>query len=141
PVPVSVARSLAPKLPVVAVALTAPVGEPVQTEEPPRAPGGFFAPIVQPIVQRIARLRPAQALEIFIQSMDIFNRAVTDLRLEVDKPDVVIRPKAHHIPFLARVDVSEVARLGDLAAEAMIPELRRAVSWSARLGRALGRSK
>jgi NTE family protein len=136
PVPVSVARSLAPRLPVVAVALTAPVDEPVQTIEVP-TPGGFLAPFVR----RIARIRPAQALEVFIQSMDIFNRAVTDLRLEVDKPEVVIRPKVHHIPFLGAVDVSEVARLGDEAAQAKLAEIRQAVRWSARLARALGRSK
>jgi NTE family protein len=136
PVPVSVARALAPKLPVVAVALTPPVGEPVQTVETP-TPGGLFAPIVR----RIARVRPAQAIEILVQSMDIFNRAMTDLRFELDKPEVIIRPKVQNIPFLGTVDVAEVARLGDEAAQAMLPEIRQAVSWSARVARSLSRSK
>jgi NTE family protein len=132
PVPVSVARSLAPKWPVVAVVLTAPVGKSTRTLEM-ILPGGFFAPIAR----RITRFRTAQALETFIHSMDIFNRKLTDLRLEADHPEIIVRPNVHHIQLLEKVNVSEVAKLGEQAMEAALPDLRQAVSWRARLARSI----
>jgi hypothetical protein len=57
------------------------------------------------------------------------------LRFQIEKPDVVIRPAVGEIGVLDRVDVHEVARLGEQAARAMLPELRRATSWSSRLRR------
>jgi NTE family protein len=132
PVPVTVARALAPKWPVVAVVLTAPVGESTRTIEMV-LPGGFFAPIAR----RITRFRTGQALEIFIHSMDIFNRKMTDLRLEADAPEIIVRPDVHHIQLLDKVDVSAVARLGEQAMAAVLSDLRQAGSWSARLARSI----
>jgi NTE family protein len=133
PVPVSVARSLAPGLPVVAVVLTAPVGTPTRTIEMtlPYLPGL--------IARRITRLRAAQAFDIFIQSLDIANRQMTELRLEADDPDIVIRPAVTHIQLLDKVNISEVARLGEQAAQAALPELRRVTAWPARLARSFGK--
>ncbi len=129
PVPVSVARMLAPNLPVVAVVLTTPVGAPAQTFEMsiPYLPGV--------IMRRITRLRPAQALDIFMQAIDIGNRQMTELRLEADDPEIVIRPAVHHIQLLDKVDVHEVAKLGEQAVDAILPDLRRVTAWPARLVR------
>jgi NTE family protein len=129
PVPVSVARMLAPNLPVVAVALTAPVGEPAQTfgMSIPHLPGV--------IMRRITRLRPAQALDIFMQAIDIGSRQMTELRLEADDPEIVIRPAVHHIQLLDKVNVHEVAKLGEQAVGAILPDLRRVTTWPARLAR------
>ncbi len=129
PVPVSVARMLAPNLPVVAVALTTPVGAPAQTFEMsiPHLPGV--------IMRRITRLRPAQALDIFMQAIDIGSRQMTELRLEADDPEIVIRPAVHHIQLLDKVDVREVAKLGEQAVDAILPDLRRVTAWPARLAR------
>lgn len=133
PVPVSVARSLAPGLPVVAVVLSAPVGEPARTIEMtlPYLPGA--------IARRISRLRPAQAFDIFLQAVDIGNRLMTELRLEVDDPEIIIRPAVTHIQLLDKVDTSEVARLGEQAVESLLPELRRVTAWPARLARSIGK--
>jgi NTE family protein len=130
PVPVSVARTLAPSLPVIAVVLNLLPGEPVR---PP-----FVAlPSVLPnsIAARLTRLRIAQAFNIYVQSVDIGSRMMADLRLKADKPDLIIRPAVGQIEILDRVDVSEVALRGEQAVEASLPELRRLAGWPNRLRR------
>jgi NTE family protein len=132
PVPVSVARSLAPSLPVVAVTLLAPMGEPARSigmPVPSRVP--------KPILDRLAHIRYAQAFDVFLRSVDVGNRAVAAYRLEVDKPEVIIRPVVNDIELLEQVDVREVARRGDEAVEAVLPELRQMASWTSRLRRSL----
>ena len=80
-------------------------------------------------------MRPAQAFDVFLQAVDIGNRLMTELRLEVDDPDVIIRPAVNHIQLLDNVNVSEVARLGEQAVEAVLPNLRRVTAWPARFMR------
>lgn len=130
PVPVSLARALAPSLPVVAVTLQAPMGEPAQSIEVP-VPNG----LPKPIIDRLATMRYAQAFDIFLRSVDICNRAVAEYRLMVDKPDVIIRPQVLKIELLENVDVRAVARCGEEAVEAVLPELRQMGSWKRRLRR------
>ena len=132
PVPVSVARGLAPSLPVVAVVLNALPGEPVR---PPVVP----LPSVLPnsIALRLTRFRIAQAFNIYLQSVDIGSRLMADLRLKTDKPAAVIRPAVRHIDILERVDVHEVAARGEEAVIASLPELRRLSAWTSRVRRRL----
>ena len=132
PIPVSVARSLSPSLPVVAVTLHAPMGEPARSMGMP-----VPSAVPKPILDRLAHIRYAQAFNIFLRSVDIGNRAVAEYRLAVDKPDVIIRPMVSDIELLEQVDVREVARRGDEAVEAVLPELRQMVSWTSRLRRTL----
>jgi NTE family protein len=124
PVPVSVARSLAPNLPVLAVVLSDPLGSPTHSWSVP-----VPAMIPRPILDRIARLSFAQAYDVFMSSVEIGNRAVTEYRLNVDKPEVVIRPAVSDIRLLEHVNVSEVARLGEEAVEAALPVLRSKSTW------------
>jgi len=132
PVPVSVARKLAPSLPVVAVTLHAPMGEPASSMAMP-VPDG----IPKPILDRLTHIRYAQAFNVFMRSVDVGNRAVAEYRLAVDKPDVIIRPLVSDIGLLEQVDVREVALRGDKAVEAVLPELRQMASWTSRLRRSL----
>jgi NTE family protein len=132
PVPVSVARSLAPGLPVVAVSLHAPMGEPARSMALP-VPSG----LPKPILDRLAHIRYAQAFDIFLRSVDVGNRAMAAYRLQVDKPEVVIRPYVSDIELLERVNVREVARRGEEAVEAALPALRKMASWPNRLRRRL----
>lgn len=130
PVPVSVARSLAPKLPVVAVVLTSPIGEPTRNM---RVSIPSYVPA--PIAQRLSNMSLARAFDVFLHAVEIGERQMTELRLEVDKPEVIVRPAVHHINLLDRVNVSEVARLGEQAVEQVLPELHRAVALSAKISR------
>jgi NTE family protein len=133
PVPAAAARSLAPGLPVVAVVLTSPMGSPARPWNIP-IPG--YVP--QVILQRISRLSYTQALDIFLRSLDMGSRAVAEYRLAIDKPEIIIRPPVNHIDVLEQVDVREVARLGEQAAAAALPELKKLFSWQYRLRRAIG---
>jgi NTE family protein len=132
PVPVSVARSLAPRLPVVAVVLT-PLVE--QTGGLAHLP--LPVPVPGSIVERLTRTRIAQAFNIFLNAVDTGGRMITELRLQVDRPEVVIRPDVDHIGLLDEVDVHEVVRSGEVAAEAVLPDLKRAVAWPRRFRRKL----
>jgi NTE family protein len=130
PVPVTVARSLAPTLPVVAVVLE------IMTE----ATSGFNSiplPVQVParIVERLTRTRVAQAFNIFLQSVDVGSRKMAELRLLTDNPDVIIRPDVSEIGLLDKVNVSKIVRKGEKATEAALQELKRVVAWPNRLRR------
>jgi len=138
PVPVSIARMLMPNLPVVAVSLQARLGEPsrsmsVSMPAPAHVPSG----LTKPILDRLSNLRVTQAFDIFMRSVDIGNRAVAEYRLIVDKPDVIIRPDVSDIALLGHVDVHEVARRGEKAVRAVLPELKASVGWTKRVRRYL----
>jgi NTE family protein len=130
PVPVSVARSLAPTLPTIAVVLS-----PLLGRERNLLSLRFPSRIPAPIVERLSHLRLAQALNIYIQATDAGARMLTELRLKVDAPDVIIRPIVDGIGLLDRVDVHKVVRLGEEALDAVIPDLKRATAWPNRLRR------
>ena len=132
PVPVSVVRSLLPGLPVAAVVLSSPLGKPSPEM---LVPLPRMIPV--PLIRRLTRLRIAQAFNIFMRSIEIGGRMLADLRLQLDDPEVIIRPDVAHINLLDQVDVRQVALLGDQAVQAVLPELKHAVSWQSRLGRRL----
>mgnify|MGYP001559758754 CR=1 FL=1 len=132
PVPVSVARMLSPDLPIVAVVLNDPMDKPVRPYIIP-VPGI----VPRQIAERITRMNLAQSYDIFMRAVDVSSRAVAHFRLELDKPDVIIRPAVHEIGLLDKVVVADVAQLGEQAVEAVLPQLKRAVSWSARIGKKL----
>ncbi|MGB8212647.1 MAG: patatin-like phospholipase family protein [Anaerolineales bacterium] len=129
PVPVSVARLLAPSLPVVAVILDVD-GSPSSFNNLP-----LPVPVPAPIVERLTRTRVAQAFNIFLQSVDVSSRSLSELRLLTDNPDIVIRPDVCGIGILDKVDIHSVVRKGEKATEFVIPDLHRAVAWPKRLQR------
>lgn len=130
PVPVSVARLLSPGLPVVAVVLNDPIDLPVR---------GYNLPIPsivpRQIAERLSRISLAQSLDIFLRSVDVSSRYVSHLRLQVDKPDVIVRPDVHHISLLDKVAVADVAQLGEQALENVLPDLKRKTAWMTRIGK------
>jgi NTE family protein len=128
PVPVTVARSLAPTLPIVAVVLE------ILNEET-RGFSNIPLPVPVPagLVKRLTRTRVAQAFNIFLQSVDIGSRKLAELRLLADHPDVIVRPDVSGIGVLDKVDVHDVILKGETAAEAVMSDLRRAVSWPNRM--------
>jgi NTE family protein len=133
PVPVSVARGLAPGLPVVAVVLSSPVGAPTYSH------GVTIPGLPAPLARRLTGFRLAQAFEIFLQALDISSRELTELRLQVDAPEVIVRPDVSQIQLLDKVDVPAVAKLGERALDEVLPDLRRAAAWPARLARSFRR--
>jgi NTE family protein len=136
PVPVSVARFLAPALPVVAVVLE------IMSE----ATGGFgslplHVPVPTLLMERLTHTRVAQAFNIFLQSVDVGSRKLAELRLLIDNPEVIIRPDVGEIGLLDRVDVHKIISKGEKAVDAVLPELQRVVTWPYRLRRRMFRRR
>lgn len=133
PVPVQVARSLAPRLPVVAVALSQPPRtETVKANGHSSSNGNGLNSL--PIPGPILRLRVGQAFQAFMQAMSASGRIQGELRLRVEKPDVVIRPNVEQVGVLDAVDVQDLARRGEDAAAEALPQLREALQKQAPLG-------
>ena len=131
PVPVRAARALAPGLPVVAVSLLSPLEQPV-------TPPTFQVSAPNLLVEQLTRLNITQAFTVFADAVDIGQRQMSELRLKVDAPEVLIHPDVDNINLLDKVDVADVAKRGERAMQAALPELRRAVSWPAQIRRTLG---
>ncbi|MEO7840191.1 MAG: patatin-like phospholipase family protein [Anaerolineales bacterium] len=132
PVPVAAARSLAPKLPVVAVVLTLEMGNPAQAWKIPLPQS-----LPLSLLARVGQMRYGQALDVYLRSMDMVSRAVTEYRLEVDKPDVIIRPLVSEFDTLDVVDVHEVIRRGEEAFDVALPKLKSLFKLYRRWRRAL----
>lgn len=128
PVPVGLARCINPRLPVVAVPLNPDRKEwnaiPQLNIIPPAS-----LPIPTPIIEGFARMRIGQSLRMFLHSMDITARMLTEMRLEVDRPEVILRPDVHAYGMLDVVDPKELYLAGLRAAEAAVPEIRKTLSW------------
>jgi NTE family protein len=116
PVPVRPARALF-EGPVVAVVLS-PERSQWRTAE--AAPSPLMA---LPMFDLFSRLRPGQALQVFLSASEITLRVYTEILLERDKPDVIIRPSVWHIGLLDQPDPAEVVALGTAAAERALDDL------------------
>ncbi len=58
---------------------------------------------------------------------------MTEMHLQLEKPEVVIRPDVARIGLIDNVDVKEVTRLGEEAAAANRSQLRQLAGWRYRL--------
>jgi NTE family protein len=116
PIPVRAARLLLPGLPVVAVSLLP------QVDKPASPLGIFSLPSANPIAKQIARLNITQTFQIFSDSIEIASRQIADLRLAVDKPELIIRPELDGINLLDKINVQEIADRGKVAADLVIPD-------------------
>jgi len=108
PIPVNVARSLAPSLPVIAVFLT---------PEPERWKKASLwdATPANPLLRSISKLWVAKAFDVYLRSMDMTVHMLGEKRLEIENPDLLIRPDVGHIGSLDSVNIPEVVELGDQA--------------------------
>lgn len=141
PVPVALARWLAPDLPVVAVVLS-PVPE--GWKHVPSLTRGILpssAPIPLPILEQFSRLRITQAFNIFARSIDITSLMLAELRLHVDKPEAIIRPNVHQYGMLDEVDPHEMIWLGEKATSEALPQIRASLAWHKKLSRRFRRTE
>jgi hypothetical protein len=63
---------------------------------------------------------------------------MAEYRLELDHPDVIIRPDVGNIDTLDIVDVHEVVRIGEEAVDHALPQLKQKFTLRNRLSRVLG---
>jgi NTE family protein len=130
PVPVRLARWLAPHLPVPAVILS-----PAVPRIASKATQALPIPGPKPLVETIARMRLSQALNIYMRSMEVSGQATTELRLLTDQPDVIIRPDLVGIGLIDKVDPLKLIAAGERAVVQALPELRRSGRISAKIRR------
>lgn len=128
PVPVALARSLAPALPVVAVSLS---------PEPERWSATLPKEHIpaNPLLRPIARLRIAKAFDVYLRAMDMTLHMLGELRLQIEKPAALLRPDVSHLGSLDKVDIKQVAQLGDEAVQknlAALKKLKRRSRWGRR---------
>lgn len=128
PVPVAPARALASDEAVVAVSLTPPL-------QSARSLTAIMKPPPVPVLERFVRSRVVQAFNIFAQAMSINTAALTEFRLQLDRPDVLLRPEVSDVGVLDYVNVAEMARRGEAVTRQRLAEIRRAAAWPGRLRR------
>jgi NTE family protein len=133
PVPVSLARSLAPGAPVAAVVLSPALSSWAEKPARPRLLGSL------PLLNRLMEHRLAQSVSIFFRSMDVAGCLLTDLRLKIDKPDVILRPPVAPYGLMDRVDIRELIRTGEEAVQQALPDLQRLSDWRRQLAYRLQR--
>jgi hypothetical protein len=78
-----------------------------------------------PIPGPVRRLRLGQAFLAFTRAINASGRIQGELRLSMEKPDVIIRPDVGHVGVLDTPDVNDLATRGEQAAEEVLPQLRR----------------
>jgi NTE family protein len=132
PVPVTTARWLEPNLPVVAVNLIPPLEK---WPETPRMDIPPFAPVPKFVVDQLNQLRLGQALQVYLDSMEIMMNMVAELKLKVDKPDIIIRPDIIHYSMFDKVDVDELVKIGAEAVNRKTNELQDLFDFSNRFNR------
>lgn len=132
PVPVAVARSMRPDVPVVAICLTPEKGNwdnlphmeiPKHTLVPPA------------VMDTVLQLRLGQALRIFIDSLDMMTNMVAELRLKVEKPDLIIRPDIKQYPMFSDVNPAALIDLGKKAVRKNAGEIEKLFSTNQRINR------
>ena len=139
PVPVALARWLAPRLPVVAVSLS-PVPE--GWRHLPTSAKGLIpssVPIPAPLLSQMSRLRIAQAFGVFSRSMDITQLMLGELRLQIEQPDAIIRPDVHEFSILEDVDPNILLERGEQAAEEALPAIKDTLGWQNNVRRRMRR--
>lgn len=131
PVPVQVARWMRPDLPVVAVMLH----KPPENWTPEEMPLPIPLPGPTSIIERLTKLRPVQAFQIFSRSIEVASSRLTELTLQLYEPEVVITPEVGHIGLLQNINVQEMLDAGINATEETISQIKAETNWMKRMQR------
>jgi len=135
PVPVQVARWMRPDLPVVAVILHKMPTDHVQDEI--EIPIPISAPAS--ILETINKLRPVQAFQIFSRSIEVSSKHMTELAMQLYKPEVIIAPPVGHLGILQNVDIDELIQVGMRATEETLNQIEAEANWMKKMQRKVKR--
>jgi NTE family protein len=94
-----------------------------------------------PASEMLLRLRPGQALKVFQEYMEISARTYTETRLEIDRPEVIVRPEVWRVGLLDEPSVAEMTEIGIRAMNKALPQLRAQFSLPGRVSRMLLRAR
>ena len=125
PVPVVSARALNPSVPVVAIALhTKPADySPLDTS------AVVIDQIPEAIVDRLTKSRLGESLRNMNVGVELGSDRLTELNLEMTKPDLIVRPIVGHYGTLQKVDPTALFDEGYRAMEDQLPALVNALSF------------
>ena len=119
PVPIKPARALNPSLSIVAVTLhTKPADS--NTEQTNLSMTGQIA---DTIIDRVTKTRIGESLDIMNKGVGLGSDRLTELSIEVGKPDVLVRPLVGQFSSLQKVDPTELYDEGYRAMESQLPAL------------------
>jgi len=135
PIPVAEARALHPSAPVVAVVLSPPLGWQKDTDIEVNHKIPILMTNLSMAYRLAGRLRLAQAFNIFVNAMDLSGLMLLEKQLELEQPDVIIRPSLGSIGIVDQVDIHALIQCGESATLDALPEIRRVTSWQHRLFR------
>jgi NTE family protein len=93
-----------------------------------------------PAAQVLFRLRPGQAIKVFSDYMELTSRTYTETRLEMDQPEVIVRPEVWRVGLFDEPSVADMIGIGERAMEQQLPLLREQFSLPKRLARMVRRS-
>lgn len=120
PVPVLLARHLAPDTPVIAVSLYPAVSSWEDTPTGPLVtPSALPFKVPNVLWDNLTRMRFTTSLRIFAQSMELCLMMMGELRLAVDKPEIILRPLVYDTGIL---DFRETSRLIEAGRDAVAVE-------------------
>ena len=74
-------------------------------------------------------------MHVFIDSIEITTNTIAELRLKIEKPDVIINPRVHHYTMFDKVDIDEVISLGEQAVIEQRESLKAVFSTGSRVNR------
>ena len=124
PVPVDSARAFDTSLPVVAILLH-------------RRPAGFDLVDVKvplqdsvpdPIIKTIAKTRLGELMRHLTVTIDVVSNKLSELRIELSQPDVLVEPEVGHFSLLQNVESKPLIDEGYQAMEASLEDLDKAFS-------------
>ena len=125
PIPVRPARALNPSLPVVAVVLhTKPADF-----SPMDSTTVVIDQIPEAIVDRLTKTRLGESLRNLNVGVELSSERLTELNLELTKPDVIVRPITGHYAMLQKVEPTDLFDERYRAMEEQLPTLADALSF------------
>lgn len=125
PVPVRAARLLDLPGKIIAVTLTSPKPFVELTNSVEKS---------NPVVQRFRKSNLSVTFKIIMEAVAASSAQLSELRMELDRPDIIIRPDVANIGMLDHVDVLDVIQLGADATNQQIEAILRPIGLLERLG-------
>jgi len=125
PVPVRAARALNLPGKIIAVTLSSPRTQvelqKIQTKD-------------NPVVKRFRHNQLSLTFNIIMESVAVTSAQLSELRMEIDRPDIIIRPDVMNIGMLDHVNVNDVIQLGIDATNQQMKEILRPAGFFEKLG-------
>ena len=132
PVPVSVARWLYPNSPILAICLS--LGE-ESWSNLPRVQVSSFISIPTFLFDYLINLKIGKVARVSLKSIEIMQMMIAELRLKIDRPDVIIRPLSKNYYFLDDIDPYKLIEGGEKKVKEKLTSIEKAYKINKRIYR------